>query len=182
MGALAIMVVAFVGHILMYQLYGKYIGSKIFALSGEVKTPSQELEDGVDYVPTKKEIISKIKVWGKEIEQDKVKAKLEILIHDYEHLRDHFMTDETQINLVMNNDQLSFSEAFRIKKKLMEIGIDIESVIVNKSQYRVVPDEISDEFNNQKIALFPFSSRNILGYQAINEYLDENSEIFAKLQ
>ena len=132
----------------------------------------------------KKEIISKIKVWGKEIEQDKVKAKLEILIHDYEHLRDHFMTDETQINLVMNNDQLSFSEAFRIKKKLMDIGIDIESVLVNKSQSRVVPDEIRDEFNNQKIALFPLSlsSKNILGYQAINEYLDENGEIFAELQ
>lgn len=129
----------------------------------------------------KKEIISKIKVWGKEIEQDKVKAKLDILIHDYEHLRDHFMTDETQINLVMNNDQLSFSEAFRIKKKLMDIGIDIESVLVNKSQSRVVPDEIRDEFNNQKIALFPFSSKNILGYQAINEYLDENGEIFTEL-
>ncbi len=130
----------------------------------------------------KKEIISKIKVWGKEIEQDKVKAKLEILIHDYEHLRDHFMTDETQINLVMNNDKLSFSEAFRIKKKLMDIGIDIESVLVNKSQSRVVPDEIRDEFNNQKIALFPFSSKNILGYRAINEYLDENGEIFAEFQ
>ena len=130
----------------------------------------------------KKEIISKIKVWGKEIEQDKVKAKLEILIHDYEHLRDHFMTDETQINLVMNNDQLSFSEAFRIKKKLMDIGIDIESVLVNKSQYRVVPDEIRDEFDNQKIALFPLSSKNILGYRAIIEYLDENGEIFAELQ
>ena len=57
MGALVIMVLAFAGYIIMYQLYGKYIGSKIFALSGEVKTPSQELEDGVDYVPTKKEII-----------------------------------------------------------------------------------------------------------------------------
>ncbi len=130
----------------------------------------------------KKEIISKIKVWGKEIEQDKVKAKLEILIHDYEHLRDHFMTDETQINLVMNNDQLSFSEAFRIKKKLMDIGIDIESVLVNKSQSRVVSDEIRDEFNNQKIALFPLSSKNILGYQAINAYIDEYSEIFSELQ
>jgi len=57
MGALAIMVLAFAGYIIMYQLYGKYIGRKIFALSGEVKTPSQELEDGRDYVPTKKEII-----------------------------------------------------------------------------------------------------------------------------
>lgn len=57
MGALAIMVLAFAGYIIMYQFYGKYIGSKIFALSGEAKTPSQELEDGIDYVPTKKEII-----------------------------------------------------------------------------------------------------------------------------
>jgi carbon starvation protein len=57
MGALAIMVLAFAGYIIMYQLYGKYIGRKIFALSGGVKTPSQEFEDGRDYVPTKKEII-----------------------------------------------------------------------------------------------------------------------------
>jgi carbon starvation protein len=57
MGALVIMVLAFTGYIVMYQLYGKYIGSKIFALSGEVKTPSVELEDGMDYVPTKKEVI-----------------------------------------------------------------------------------------------------------------------------
>jgi carbon starvation protein len=57
MGALAIMVIAFAGYIIMYQLYGKFIGAKIFALSGAAKTPSVEMEDGVDYVPTKKEVI-----------------------------------------------------------------------------------------------------------------------------
>ena len=57
MGALAIMVIAFAGYIIMYQLYGKFIGSKIFALSAAAKTPAVEMEDGVDYVPTKKEII-----------------------------------------------------------------------------------------------------------------------------
>jgi carbon starvation protein len=57
MGALAIMVLAFAGYIIMYQLYGKYIGAKIFALSGAAKTPAVEMEDGVDYVPTKKEVI-----------------------------------------------------------------------------------------------------------------------------
>jgi carbon starvation protein len=57
MGALAIMVIAFVGYIIMYQLYGKFIGAKIFALSAAAKTPAVEMEDGVDYVPTKKEII-----------------------------------------------------------------------------------------------------------------------------
>ncbi|MGD2185234.1 MAG: carbon starvation protein A [Desulfobacterales bacterium] len=57
MGALAIMVLAFAGYIIMYQLYGKFIGAKIFALSGAAKTPAVEMEDGVDYVPTKKEVI-----------------------------------------------------------------------------------------------------------------------------
>jgi len=57
MSALIIMVVAFIGYILMYNLYGKFIGQKIFKLSKGVAVPSVELEDGVDYVPTKKEVI-----------------------------------------------------------------------------------------------------------------------------
>ena len=57
MGALAIMVISFAGYIIMYQLYGKFIGAKIFALSAAAKTPAVEMEDGVDYVPTKKEVI-----------------------------------------------------------------------------------------------------------------------------
>jgi carbon starvation protein len=57
MGALLIMIVALVGYIIMYKLYGKFVGSKIFGLSPEAKAPSIEFEDGKDYVPTRKEII-----------------------------------------------------------------------------------------------------------------------------
>ncbi len=57
MQALLIMVVAFIGYIIMYSLYGKFIGNKIFKLSSDASVPSSELEDGVDYVPTKKEVI-----------------------------------------------------------------------------------------------------------------------------
>ena len=57
MGALLIMVLAFVGYIVMYQLYGKFIGNKIFALNDNNKVPSVEFEDDVDFVPTKKEVI-----------------------------------------------------------------------------------------------------------------------------
>ena len=57
MDALLIMVVVFAGYILMYNFYGKFIGKKIFNLSAEAKVPSVELEDGTDYVPTKKEVI-----------------------------------------------------------------------------------------------------------------------------
>ncbi|MGD9278044.1 MAG: carbon starvation protein A [Desulfobacterales bacterium] len=57
MDALVIMLLAFAGYIIMYKLYGQYIGRKVFALSATAKTPAYELEDGIDYVPAKKEVI-----------------------------------------------------------------------------------------------------------------------------
>ena len=63
------------------------------------------------------------------------------------------------------------------KKKLKDIGIAIESVIINKIQNKEVPDKVRDEFNSQKIALFPLSSKSLLGYRALSEYMDENNEI-----
>jgi carbon starvation protein len=57
MDAVLIMVLAFVGYIVAYRLYGKFIGEKIFEISKANVTPANEFEDGVDYVPTKKGII-----------------------------------------------------------------------------------------------------------------------------
>ncbi len=56
MGALLILIGVFVGYLLMYKLYGKFL-SMLFKLSPDAPVPSKEFEDGVDYVPTKKEII-----------------------------------------------------------------------------------------------------------------------------
>lgn len=57
MDAVLIMVLAFIGYLLAYKLYGQFIGKKVFALSNANKTPSHEFEDGKDYVPTRKGII-----------------------------------------------------------------------------------------------------------------------------
>ncbi len=57
MDALVLTVVVFVGYILMYNLYGKYIGNRVFKLSSDGEAPSKTFEDGIDFVPTKKEII-----------------------------------------------------------------------------------------------------------------------------
>ena len=57
MTALGVMIGAFIGYILMYNLYGRFIGQKIFKLSEDADVPSYVLEDGTDYVPTKKEVI-----------------------------------------------------------------------------------------------------------------------------
>ncbi|MEA2065825.1 MAG: carbon starvation protein A [Thermotogota bacterium] len=57
MEALIIMIAVFVGFIVMYKLYDKFLGSKIFKLSKISEVPSKKYEDGIDYVPTRKEII-----------------------------------------------------------------------------------------------------------------------------
>jgi carbon starvation protein len=54
---LVVMVLSFFGYILFYRLYGRYIGKRIFGLDNSRVPPSVAKEDGVDYVPTRKEII-----------------------------------------------------------------------------------------------------------------------------
>ena len=119
----------------------------------------------------KKEIISKIKVGKRQIEQDKVKAKLEGMILNFGHLRDRFRSAATRIHLVMNTDRLSLAEALRIKQKLADIAIQIDTVIVNKSRETQIPPEVTREFNQQKTVLFPLSVQKLLGYEALKKYI-----------
>ena len=129
----------------------------------------------------KKEIISKIKIAGKEIEQDKVKAKLKSLIGNYEHLQQHFMSDTTRVNLVMNNDKLSFSEAFRIRKKLTDIGIVIDRIVINKLKEDENTPEIENEFKDQKIAKLSLAPEGLTGYEVLKNYIEVNSEAFLNI-
>ena len=57
MDVLLIMITTFVGYIIMYKIYGQFIAKKIFKLRPDITVPSKEFEDGIDYCPTKKEII-----------------------------------------------------------------------------------------------------------------------------
>lgn len=57
MSTLIIAVLSFIGFIVAYNTYGKWLARKIFGLDPQARVPSQELKDDVDYVPTKKEII-----------------------------------------------------------------------------------------------------------------------------
>lgn len=57
MDALVLMLVCFVGYILAYYTYGRFIARKIFKLNRNAPVPSKQLEDGIDYVPARKGII-----------------------------------------------------------------------------------------------------------------------------
>ena len=57
MQVIGLLILLFLGYVLMYQTYGKFLAKKVFKLNPENTTPAVELEDGKDYVPTKKQVI-----------------------------------------------------------------------------------------------------------------------------
>jgi len=57
MNGLLLVLIAFVLFFIAYKTYGSLIAKKVFELDPNAQVPSREFEDGVDFVPTKKEII-----------------------------------------------------------------------------------------------------------------------------
>lgn len=57
MNSLILVILAAVGYLLAYRLYGRFLGRKILQISSSRLMPSHELKDGVDFVPTKPHII-----------------------------------------------------------------------------------------------------------------------------
>ena len=57
MSTFLIAVASFVGFIVAYNTYGRWLSSHVFSLDADAVTPSHELRDDVDFVPTKKEVI-----------------------------------------------------------------------------------------------------------------------------
>ncbi len=160
--------------IIVFDMAPTALTLRFFSLPFTTLIWLEELLDLRQKIYQKKEIISKIKFGRKEIEQDKIKAKLEWMILNFSHLRDCFRSDAARIHLVINTDRLSFAEAQRIKQKLADIAIHVDTVIVNKSQETQIPEEVASEFERQKTYLFPLSIRKLLGYGALKEYIAAN--------
>ncbi|NIM19284.1 MAG: carbon starvation protein A [Candidatus Latescibacteria bacterium] len=57
MGTVALMIIAFLGYLIAYHTYGRFLARKIFQLRKDAQTPSRVHQDGIDFVPTRKGII-----------------------------------------------------------------------------------------------------------------------------
>ena len=57
MKVVLLMVASFVGYIIVYHTYGRFLARRIFKLDDTAHPPSKALEDGVDYVPTRRGVI-----------------------------------------------------------------------------------------------------------------------------
>ena len=57
MDTLAIAVLSFFSFIVAYNTYGRWLGRKIFQLDDSAPVPSHQLNDGVDFVPTRRSVV-----------------------------------------------------------------------------------------------------------------------------
>ena len=57
MSTLLVAVASFVGFIVAYHTYGRWLARHVFGLDANAVVPSQQLRDDVDFIPTKKEVI-----------------------------------------------------------------------------------------------------------------------------
>ncbi len=57
MSSILMAVLSFVGFILAYHLYGRFLGRRIFGIRDTRDVPARQFEDGVDHVPTHRSIL-----------------------------------------------------------------------------------------------------------------------------
>ncbi|MGY8768583.1 MAG: carbon starvation CstA family protein [Pirellulales bacterium] len=57
MSTLIVAVLSFFGFIVAYHTYGRWLSKRIFNLDKDALVPSKQLQDDIDFVPTKKEVI-----------------------------------------------------------------------------------------------------------------------------
>jgi carbon starvation protein len=57
MNSLILAIVVFVGYLIAYHTYGKFLSRRIFRINPDARCPSRELQDNVDFIPTNKHVL-----------------------------------------------------------------------------------------------------------------------------
>lgn len=130
----------------------------------------------------KKQLITKIQLGTKEIECDKVAAKLDQQHTFFTELRTVFQDQSRcSINLVVNPDRLSFAEAERIDTALNEMGMTLSTIIMNKVMDDSQWDTTSKLTTRNNLRPLPLSTTQLIGSDALDGYLQAYDDRFAFL-
>ena len=74
-----------------------------------------------------------------------------------------------EFTLVLNEDELSFSESLLIKKEMDELGFRLSNIIINKAQdeLKLQAKKISEIFRDSKIYLLPLCSEDVVSFDQL---------------
>ena len=164
--------------VLIFDMAPTAMAMRFFSLPGNTDIWLRELLKIRNLILKKKEIVANIRNGRCDMGRDRVKDKIEVLIDRHSRLRDSFLSNATAVNLVMNTDPLSLSEAVRIQRGLTDIGICIDRVVVNKARPEDDVSPISKIFIAQKLTVLPFAGAPLVGLSAMQNYLRENIPSF----
>lgn len=129
----------------------------------------------------KRDLITNIKLIKKEIERDKVLNKINELQNQYQALKDTFEDrKQTQINLVLNPDKLSYAESIRIVTALQKININLHRTISNKMKLDSSFEDINEVFAGIPMINFPYSETPLIGIHNLQEFIKTNRDQLEK--
>jgi len=129
----------------------------------------------------KRELITRIKLLGREFERDKVLKKIEAQGGQYQTLKETFQDiEQTRVFLVLNPDKLSHAESLRIFNALKAINIKLFHTIYNKRPADRACVAIDPVFAGIPMLNFPYSERPLIGSKNLKEFLKVNEGAIAK--
>ncbi len=125
-------------------------------------------------IVNKKNTIKNIRKENKEmIEEDSIYHRLILMQERYLKLNEK-LKDTNLVNfvLILNEDEMSFSESVLIKKQMDELEFSINKIIINKAtdNYKGNYDRLIQNFPNSKIYLNPMMEDNISSINDLEKY------------
>lgn len=129
----------------------------------------------------KRELITKIKLVKREIEQDKIVNRIHTSMREYQTLKNIFEDhDNTRIYLVLNPDPLSRAESLRILNGLEEINIPVNCIVLNKVTPANGGKPLDPAFSRIPQMTLSLSTTALIGVDNLDRYLASHEEMFAR--
>jgi arsenite/tail-anchored protein-transporting ATPase len=156
---------------------------RFFTLPALSLTWIDQLEKLRTQINQKKEIISRIKLAGKEVERDKVLHRIQEIKSDYLKLKAVFEDPaNTCFFVVFNQDVLSVAETRRVIEQLDHLDIRIKGLICNE---RIKPDfaapPLETIFPGFSIQTIPYSAASLIGMDALEQHIVSNDLTFEQI-
>ena len=118
----------------------------------------------------KKEIIATIRLGKCRLGQDRVTSKIETLAERHNRLQRWFSGERTHVHLVMNADRLSLSEALRIRKRLDDLSIAVDHVVVNKVKAGDGASALAGQIESKQVSFLPLAEDVLVGLPSLQAY------------
>jgi len=130
----------------------------------------------------KRQIITKVKFGKKETETDKVLQQLTTQKEFYNRIQNTFQNENTTfVNIVVNPDELSYSESQDIISSLRNINVKPKDIIINKFIKSEHIEKSDARFAHLPIQYFTQMNYPLIGIDTLKRCLHENYDHFSFL-